>query len=101
MPLVLKHRTTAQLYSCKLINRYDLEYYGLQYWESPELAEQERDSFLQGRGEQPAQWELVELEERQVKLGNVKLNNNPSRRLFLDGEGRLAARDVSSGEERE
>jgi hypothetical protein len=34
-------------------------------------------------------WELIELVENQVKLGNVKLNNNAAKRLFLTPEGKV------------
>lgn len=93
MPYVLKHRETSELFACTLINAYDLPYHGVKFWLEREAAERERASFLSEQGVGlPSQWEVAELDENQLKMGNVKLNNNPARRVFLTEEGRIAAR---------
>ena len=95
MPYVLRNRETNEIYTCTLINNYDLPYYGTKYWDNHEEAVQERDSFLAA-----AQvislplWDIHEVEEHQVKLFNVKLKNNPQRKLFLDAEGRTSITEL-------
>lgn len=97
MGYVLKHRQTGELFSCMLVNVYDLPYYGVKVWEDQETAMEEYPSFLAecGIGEL-GDWEVTELEDEQVKLANVKLSNNPNRAVFLLENGKLEARTVSA-----
>lgn len=93
MPYALKHRETAELFACTLVNAYDLPYHGVKFWHEREQAEREFASFLGEQGvDRPWQWEVVELEEGLLKMGNVKLSNNPEKRVFLTAEGRIEAR---------
>jgi hypothetical protein len=93
MPFALKNRTTSELFSCTLRNVYDLPYHGVKLWGDRESAEAEAEAFLKERGaEAPAEWEIVSLDENQAKLCNVRLNNNPNRRVYLTEEGSIAAR---------
>lgn len=93
MPFVLKHRETSELFACTLVNTYDFPYHGVKFWDSPEEAQGEFASFLNAQGvEDSRQWEVIELEENGLKMGNVKLNNNPAKRVYLTAEGRIQAR---------
>lgn len=93
MPFVLKQKQTAEILACELINHYDFKYHGVKAWNNHPAAEAEYASFLLGQGlDELWNWELFELDENQVKIGNVKLNNNSSKRLFLTPEGKMQAR---------
>jgi hypothetical protein len=101
MPFVIKHKQTNQIFSCKLINIYDLEYYGIKSWEDPEQAERELAPFLQKQGvDRPDDWELFEAPEMLMKMFNVKLNNNALRRVYINEQGKAEARPAGeSGEQ--
>jgi hypothetical protein len=91
----LKNRSTGELFSCSLVNIYDFPYHGVKVWQDADEARAEYASFLALQGvNEPWVWELHELEENQVRLCNVKLNNNPAKRLFLTAEGRIEARTI-------
>jgi hypothetical protein len=93
MPFVLRHKETAEIFTCELINIYDFKYHGVKVWNQRNAAEAEYASFILEQGlDELWNWELLELEENQVKIGNVKLNNNAARRLFLTPEGKLQSR---------
>ncbi|MFC0215065.1 hypothetical protein ACFFK0_21960 [Paenibacillus chartarius] len=110
MPFVLKHRETAQIYTCILVNHYQLAYYGVKFWEQEEAAREEASAWLEERAVavgvragvpaeslvslDPAEWDVVELSEPAMKMGNVKLKNDPSYRLVLDADGRPVAERV-------
>jgi hypothetical protein len=90
MPFVIKEKETAEIYTCELINIYDFKYHGVKVWSKRAEAEAEYASFLLEQGQDELwNWEIIELEENQVKLGNVKLNNNAAKRLFLTPEGKV------------
>jgi hypothetical protein len=93
MPYVIKQIETAEVFTCSLINIYDFAYHGVKVWNSRAAAEADYASFLLEQGVDDLwNWELAELEEGLIKIGNVKLNNNPAKRLFLTPEGKLQAR---------
>jgi hypothetical protein len=93
MPFVIKEKETAEIYTCELINIYDFKYHGVKVWNNRAAAEAEYASFLLEQGlDELWSWEIIELEENQVKLGNVKLNNNSAKRLFLTPEGKMQTR---------
>lgn len=97
MPFVLKNKKDAQLFSCKLINIYEFEYYGVKQWDFYDDAEAEIEALLQKNDAgQTKDWEIVELEEHQMKMCNVKLNNNANRRVYLTDEGALEVRSAQS-----
>ncbi len=89
MPYVLKNRNTSEIFSCNLINKYDFEYHGAKSWEEEEEAVSESIPFLElyVPGE-TSDWEILKVDEMKMKMFNVKLNNNPARRLFLDADGK-------------
>ncbi|RKN84910.1 hypothetical protein [Paenibacillus ginsengarvi] len=88
MPYVLKHVSSSELFACKLINRYDLTYYGVKDWDDETTAQSDKTPFLAARGEENAEeWNVVELDEMKLKMANVKLRNDPSFRLFLNDDG--------------
>ncbi|MEB3100417.1 hypothetical protein [Ferviditalea candida] len=92
MPFVLVHRKTSEIYACRLINNYDLEYYGTKFWPDQDSAVQEAHAFLAFRGiESPHEWKIAELDEHRLKMCNVKLSNDPSKKLFLGVEGQISA----------
>jgi hypothetical protein len=88
MPIVLKHKETAQIFTCLLVNHYRLEYYGTKYWNDIEEANAQYVEFLEGMGDTPEEWECVDIEESQMKIYNVRLKNDPTYDLFLDENGR-------------
>jgi hypothetical protein len=93
MSFVIKEKETAEIYTCELINIYDFKYHGVKVWNNRGAAEAEYASFLLEQGlDELWNWEIIELEENQVKLGNVKLNNNAAKRLFLTPEGKVQSR---------
>ncbi len=89
MPFILKHRESDEVFTTTLKNIYNLYYYGTKYWDDGEEAEQERESFLdEMNAANKHDWELIEVDERLLKLCNVKLANNPSLKLLLDEQGK-------------
>jgi hypothetical protein len=94
---VIRHKDSGQIYSCKLVNGYDMEYYGVKNWDDRDAAEAELPSFLKSRGESdPGEWTLYEIEEIPLKMLNVKLNNNPAKRVYIDGQGKTEAKYINS-----
>lgn len=85
MPFVLRNKENQLVASAMLINIYKFEYWGAKVWEERAEAEAETAGFLEANelGE-PSAWELVEVEESKVKMINVKLNNDPRRRVTMD-----------------
>lgn len=93
MPFALNHKQTSELFTCQLINNYDFAYHGVKIWDQETQAKGEYASFLLQHGiDDLWNWSICELDENVVKMGNVKLNNNPSKRLFLTTEGKVQAR---------
>jgi hypothetical protein len=93
MPFVLKQKETAEIFSCELINIYDFKYHGVKAWNNRSAAEAEYASFILEQGlDELWNWGLFEVDENQVKIGNVKLNNNAAKRLFLTPEGKIQSR---------
>ena len=96
MPFVLKHAASSELFACMLVNRYELPYYGVKDWEDEAAARSDKEPFLAAReADDPAAWDVVELEEMKLKMANVKLKNDPANRLYMDDSGafRLARRE--------
>lgn len=103
MPYALRESGTGQLLACMQVNGYQLAYYGVRLWESvpDEAAIQEALAAAGVGGLQPeaggsdlladagaanalvALWQPVDLTEHQAKMANVKLRNDPRRRVFL------------------
>lgn len=89
MPFVLQHTETHQIYSCSLINGYDLPYYGVKSWENEDMANAELSSFLDAqRFELDNLWKLIEIDEHVLKMCNVKARNDSRYLIFLDENGR-------------
>lgn len=98
MPYVLRHARSGELFACELVNRYELSYYGVKDWEDEKEALTEKDALLAkrfaGRAEADSEeWQVTEVEERQLKLANVRLRNDSSFRVRLDTEGALYLMD--------
>jgi len=90
VPYAIKHKLTGELFTCTLINIYDLPYHGVKVWENLNVGQAEFAAFLLENGiDELWDWEVCELTEQQTKLCNVKLNNNPVKRLFFRAEGKL------------
>lgn len=88
MPYVLKHAGSSELFACRLVNRYELDYFGVKDWMEEAAAQEEKETFLAGRGVSDApEWEVVELEEMKLKMCNVKLRNDPSNRVYISDDG--------------
>lgn len=93
MPYVLKHKETGEIFSCSLTNIYDFTYHGVKAWDELSEAAAECGPLAVEYGyNEPWLWEVTPLEENKLKLCNVKLNNNPSKRIYLLEDGRLEAR---------
>ncbi|UJF35422.1 hypothetical protein [Paenibacillus hexagrammi] len=83
MPFILQNMKNKQVYACMLVNHYELAYYGVKYWDTRDDALEQSQQFLQERGEAlPIEWEVKEIEDRKMKLCNVKLKNDPTLDLF-------------------
>lgn len=92
MPYALRNKETAELFSCALVNLYGIPYHGVKLWEDRSEAEADAPSFLAERGvDDPARWEVVGLDEHQAKLCNVRLGNNPKKRVYLAEDGTIDA----------
>ncbi|MBD2860792.1 hypothetical protein [Paenibacillus oceani] len=90
MPYVLKHAGSSELFACRLVNRYELDYFGVKDWADESAAREEKDAFLAGRGVPDApDWVIAELEEMKLKMCNVKLRNDPSNRVYVGGDGTI------------
>ncbi|HZG87654.1 hypothetical protein [Paenibacillus sp.] len=81
MPYVLKHRATGEISASELRNVYDLVYYGAEWWDTEEEA-------AEAASARP-DWEPFSVTEQRLKVLNVKLNNDASRKLFIDDDGTL------------
>lgn len=90
MPFVLQHRESGEVFACRLVNHYELAYFGVKSWDEEAEAERERESFLASRGVDATEgWHAVELDEMKLKMCNVKLKNNPSNRVAIDLDGTI------------
>ena len=89
MPFILKHKPTSEVFTCHLINNYQIPFFGTKFWDQRYEAEQEFVTFLEAHQViRTDEWELIEVDEHQLKLFNVKLGNNPAKTLFLDENGK-------------
>ncbi len=91
MPYVLQNVTSGELYACMQVNHYDLGYYGVKAWDSQQSAEADCAQWL-GDDSLTGDWQAVHVEERILKLSNVKLKNNPAYAVLLSGESLQAIR---------
>lgn len=89
MPHVLRNRDTGEIRTSMMINIYGLAYYGTNFWETREEAEQEAAAMPEG-------WEVLEVSESRLKRFNVKLKNDPGLRLFADADGREEVRPAGN-----
>lgn len=90
MPIVLRHAQTGEIAACLLRNVYDFEYYGAKFWQDEDEAAQEKQQLLEAIGKpDPERWMPIKVDESRLKLFNVKLNNDPNRRLYMSDEGKL------------
>jgi hypothetical protein len=88
MPYILKHQETGEVAAAVQRNVYDLDYYGALWW--PDEAEA-----LQAAAVRP-EWTPVQVAEAKLKVLNVKLNNDASRKLFMDDNGTLRVETSSA-----
>lgn len=94
MPYILKNKSNAQIFTTLLPNAYGLSYYGPLSWNDKATAEANFRSILRQmavKEEELDMWELLEIDENQLRLCIVKLNNNPRKNLYMDHEGRFNA----------
>lgn len=91
MPYVLQQKESEQIYTTTLVNHYGLAYYGVKFWNEQEEANEQASSFLESQSvSKPDSWQVIELEENEMKIGNVKLKNSPQWRLFWSSITRKA-----------
>lgn len=89
MPFILKLKPTSEIFTCHLINNYNISFFGTKFWDNPYEAQKEYITFLETHQVvQTEDWELIEVDEHQLKLFNVKLGNNPAKSLFLGEDGK-------------
>ncbi|WP_199614344.1 hypothetical protein [Paenibacillus alkalitolerans] len=88
MPYVLRHRTTGEISAATLRNVYDFDYWGAEWWAHQDEAER-------AAAERP-DWEPLQVPDSRLKLFNVKLNNDPNRRLFMDDQGSISVNTGSA-----
>ncbi|WP_282935279.1 hypothetical protein [Paenibacillus sp. RC67] len=87
MPFVLKHDITSQIFTCRLINNYQLAYYGTKFWNEEDEARSDYPDFLRSQAiDEAERWQLYELSDNELKLCNVKLKNDPRLILLWDEE---------------
>lgn len=87
LPFVLKHDKTSQIFTCTLVNHYQLAYYGTKYWDDESEALAEFPSFLRSQAvDEIESWQLYEISDNELKLCNVKLKNDPRLILLWDEE---------------
>lgn len=94
MPYVLKHKENAQILTAMLQNTYGFAYYGAVNWNDQKEAEDHYRSVLQQLQVPEVEWDhwsLFKVDENQLKLFNVKLSNNPRKRLYIDESGKSFA----------
>lgn len=83
MPYVLQHKISQQIFTCAQVNHYGLAYYGVKFWPDLVEAEQQFPTFLHNiDGIELDAWHVIELEEGEMKLCNVKLKNDPKLQVF-------------------
>jgi hypothetical protein len=82
MPYVLRHRSTGEIAAATLRNVYDLDYWGAEWFADAGAAE----NAAAGRPD----WEPLHVTDSRLKILNVKLNNDPNRRLFMDDQGSIS-----------
>jgi len=89
MPIILRHKPTSEIFTCHLINNYNIPFFGTKFWDSRSDADKEYVTFLEAHQVvQTEDWEIVKVDEHQLKLFNVKLSNNPAKSLFLNADGK-------------
>lgn len=87
---VLRHTQTGEIAACIQKNNYDLDYYGTKQWDDESAAEREKDVFLSAIGRDASHlWQILPVNESRLKIFNVKLKNDPTRKLCLDPEGNI------------
>ena len=93
MPFMVLHTKTNQIFTCTLINKYELSYYGIKYWEDENRALKEVNTFLVEQHVQHLDdWIVMEIDENLMKIGNVKVKNNPKYELFWIDKQKLEAK---------
>ncbi|TCZ77250.1 hypothetical protein E0485_12395 [Paenibacillus albiflavus] len=96
MSFVLKHRLTSEIFAFPMLNNYQIPYYGVKSWTSIDEAETELASFLSNQNIQAIDdWSLHEVEDNELKLFNVKLKNDPERKLYLDDQGKPVSKRIT------
>ncbi|WP_166244532.1 hypothetical protein [Paenibacillus turpanensis] len=91
MAFVLKHKESGQIAAAVQKNSYDLGYYGVGWWHSEEEAAEAKERFLQSAGcSDPESWLFEQVDEHKLKMFNVKLKNDPQRKVFLTEAGQIA-----------
>lgn len=89
MPFVLKNRNTSEIYACEMLNNYQIPYYGIKSWAWKDEAEEEIAAFLSSQEVKEIEdWVLLEIEDNKLKIFNVKLKNDPLRKLYLGDDGK-------------
>jgi hypothetical protein len=93
---VLQHKLTHQIYTCMLINIYQLQYYGIKFWNDEQTSMEQFESFLNSQSIiDPENWIIIQLDENRMKMGNVKLKNNSQNLLFLNENNQFEIKSTS------
>ncbi len=88
MPYVLRNKDTGELVAAVQKNGYKLDYYGAVWWHTEEEAISGKTHMVfPGQADGADQWETYRMDENKIKVVNVKLKNDPARRVFVDEQG--------------
>lgn len=88
MAWVLQNKETQEVWTGSIENNYGLLFHGVKFWDEQDVAAEQAHVFLEQQGIVDTEsWQLQEVEEDRLKLFNVRLNNNPSKKLYLRNGG--------------
>jgi hypothetical protein len=84
MPYALRNTGSGELLACPQLNGYRLPYYGIRLWNEPPDEDAIREALTEAeRADSPDIWTPALLSEHMAKMANVKLRNDPGRRVRL------------------
>lgn len=94
MPYIYRHAQTGLILTTTLVNHYDLEYYGTQFWGTREAAVAAGETALSNHHyANPKDWQVLEVDEQLMKIINVRLRNDASLRLLLEEDNMKIIRE--------
>lgn len=90
MPVICRNRHSGEIAAGFMKNIYEFTYFGAWWWDSLQNAQSVHVADLHRLGvENSGDWDLIEIADDKLKLLNVKLNNDPRRKLIMDKDGTI------------